>query len=206
MMNRIAMIDTETLGKWDNAVVLSVGVCMVPMEELFKPHDFTYFKQNSQTWKLSIDDQIALGRKTESGALDFWDKQPPEAQAILKPHYEDLKLADFADEFTKWIGNKWELMLLQRNGFDMVKLQHMFEVSLGRGPYPPWKYDEVFGVETFLRFNSKEQSRYGALDPKTFSHPDFVYHDAASDAALDLYRMNLVLSELPPITISSTLQ
>lgn len=195
-MKRVAVLDTETLSRWDDAVILTVGLTCVPAEEMFKPHDYDYFVDNSRTLKLSVADQLGYGRKVEEDTLAFWERQGPEAAHILTPKPSDLTLAQFDEEFTAWVGNKWDLEIWQRNSFDMPKLQHIYEINLRKKA--PWHTQQVWGVETALRLNSQHNDRYGAINPKTFEHPRFVYHDAACDAALDAYRLNLVLSGTEP--------
>lgn len=195
-MKRIAVLDTETLSRWDNAVLLTVGITMVPHEEMFKPHDYEYFLSNTHTMKLSVADQLQYGRAVEEDTLAFWERQGPEAAHVLVPTPADLTLLQFDQEFTELVGNKWDLEIWQRNSFDMPKLQHIYEMNLRKKA--PWHTQQVWGVETALRLMSRHTNRYGCIDPKTFTHPGFIYHDAGCDAALDAYRLNLMLTDTEP--------
>ncbi len=118
---------------------------------------------------------------------------------VLKASPSDLPLDQIlkvTEAFLVRHGVTWrEVRWWDRSAFDMKKFQHIFEVSLNLGPYPPWSYTEVWGIETLLKYTSKEQSRYGSIHPKNDVIPLFIYHSAMHDSALDCHRFYKLFQE-----------
>lgn len=189
-----AFIDFETLGLWDDAVILTMGLTILT-DERMKVRGLTYADMLSHSIELkyNVIEQVRdFKRKVEPSVLAWWKEQGPAASHILKPSPQDRSMKcivqdviDYAKEYEVDIG---ELRFFDRNAFDMKKLQHINEVNLNGGNYPPWDVQEVWGIETLLKFCSPQEDRYGCIDPKTFNDPAFVYHSAKCDAALDAYR------------------
>jgi hypothetical protein len=193
-------VDLETLGKWDDAVILSCGITVLLDDETSNP-GMTYagMVKRSLEIKLDVRDQVARGRKVEPGVMAWWKEQGESAAKVLKASPEDLpihKLFDSIEAFLKRFGLNWKTVrIFDRNAFDMKKLQHVFEVTIDGGRFPPWDYQEVWGIETLLKFMSPEASRYGSILPKDFKDPEFIYHNAACDAALDAFRYYKLFQE-----------
>lgn len=187
-------IDTETLGKWDDAVILTIGLTFIKdkdnhstdMNELYSK----LLKENSIEFKLDVRSQVEAGRKIEQGVFDWWKTQGDSAKCILKPLPDDIKVVNIFDVISAWLitnGLTWQTVrFFDRNAFDMKKLQHLFEVTLNLGKYPPWDYQDVWEIATLLNF--MDDGRYGFMPPKEFNHPEFIYHSAKCDAALDAIR------------------
>lgn len=70
-----------------------------------------------------------------------------------------------------------------RNMFDMTKIQHIFEETLGEQVF--WDYTAKFEFATALRFLGKD--RYGGMRPEDF--PGAIYHQPLHDAAMDHCRI-----------------
>lgn len=191
-----AFIDLETLGKWDTSVLLSLGITVIMDKELGKNITFSHLMTQSKEFKLDIVDQKARGRTVDTEVFDWWRKQGESAKRVLLPQPDDIKVDVLFQSVEAWLegyGLTWKTVrIFDRNFFDMPKLQHLNEVTLGNGSRPPWDYKDKWGIETFLKYNSDEQSRYGHIDPEAFTDPEFIYHNAACDAALDALRFNEV--------------
>lgn len=188
-----AFIDLETLGKWDDAILLSVGVCILTDEQTKQPGiDYDKLLSQSIEFKLSVADQKALGRKHEQSVMDWWKEQGDSAKKVLIPSSSDLPIAEVfksIEAFLVGFGMDWKsVRLFDRNGFDIKKLQHLWEESLKLGKDVPWDYQECWEIATILKFLSPEANRYGHVKPWDFKHPSFVYHSAKCDAALDALR------------------
>ncbi len=200
-------IDLETLGKWDSSIILSLGMTVVPNEFVITgdiDNDFTNLLSNSVEFKLGVMTQKRDGRTTDTSVLDWWKEQAannPAAAAILKPSEQDIDYMNIFHEIDCWLYTNFKTKLkdykiFDRNSFDVSKLQHLWEVTLNKGSNVPWSYKEVFEVVTLLRICSKNGDRYGDINPYEFSHPDFVYHSAKCDAALDALRIARVFKGL----------
>ena len=190
------VVDLETMGKWDDAILLTVGLTIikdgVSYGDLTTDQIYTkLLAENSVEFKLSVKSQVDLGRKMEQNVFDWWKEQGDDAKRILKPLPDDIPCTEIFDVIDRWLrshGLEWSTVrFFDRNAFDMKKLQHMYEVTLNQGKYPPWDYQEVWEVATLLNFMSG--SRYGFMPPKEFEHPEFIYHSAKCDAALDALRI-----------------
>jgi hypothetical protein len=194
------VIDKETLGKWDDAVILSIGLTYLSDVDCALPNlSYTDMLQRSVEFKLDVRSQVALGRTVDKSTMEWWQRQGESASKVLKASPEDIPVHNIFPAIEAWLKSKgvtWkEVRWFDRNAFDMKKLQHLHEVTLNLGNQPPWDYQEVWGIETMLKFMSQHQNRYGAINPYHFKDPAFVYHSAACDAALDMYRYYLLFQE-----------
>ncbi len=194
-------IDLETLGKWDSSIILSAGVTILTDEQLKQPISYSELVlSHTREFKFSIASQKALGRTFELSTLEWWKAQGEEAKKVLAPSPNDLPIEEIFTKIQAFLserGLSWkhDIRTYDRNSFDMTKLQHLWEQSLGRnGRDLPWDYKECWEIATLLKFMSPENSRYGSIDPYKFEDPAFVYHSSGCDAALDALRFHKLFS------------
>lgn len=194
-------MDFETLGVWDDSVLMSLGLFLLKDSDLKIPN-FSYkdFLDMSVEYKYDVMDQVKnYGRKIDPKTLEWWKSQGDSVNHILKKGDSDRPLSTMIDDVVQYCNSQGveidECRIFDRNqAFDIRKLHHVQQVSLQGGDYPPWDVKEVWGIETLLRFMSPQESRYGAIEPHSFDDPTFRYHSAACDAALDGYRFYLVMN------------
>lgn len=190
-------IDLETLGLNNNAVILSVGICVTE----WKPQTIEQLKERSINIKLSTRDQITkYGMTLDEEVCDFWREQGPEATSILTPSASDLlleELPEAIDRFMDSQGVKWrEYDTYDRRCFDVSKLQWVYEDALKKGHgNVPWDFRNLYEFGTALAYLGAD--RYGGIK----DCPDgLIYHNSQDDAVLDAYRLLINLEQVGLLT------
>lgn len=199
--NYLAVADSETLGRWDDAVVLSFAVIIADLTKRYTLQQLV--NERSVFIKLNIEEQIKRGRKKEKNVIDWWfgrdgKKNAPceiAKKVSLYPDAErEIELDQFATELK--IGchklgiDPRSVDWCDRNLFDLRKAQHIMEVTCGQYSSEPWDYHGVFDIVSWLRGVGVED-RYAGMKP--WEIEGFIYHDPIHDAALDFLRVQWVL-------------
>ena len=127
-MSRHCMIDLETMSVTPDAVILTLGAVH------FNPYGKGY--GDKIYFRISIDDQDALGRQIDQSTLDWWAKQDP---AIMEEAFSDqdrIPLKEAMDRFHKFA---WGCDAFWSHGatFDLVMIENVLR-QMGR-PLP-WNY------------------------------------------------------------------
>lgn len=186
-------IDLETLGLQNNAVILSVGVCVTP----WKFNTVNELRERSINIKLDVKDQITnYGMKTHPDVVNWWKEQGPDSREILKPSSNDIKLAELPGVLEKFFerhGVNWkDYDTYDRRCFDMTKLQYVYEEALGYGHGKvPWNFVHMYEFGTALSYLGAD--RYGGVRPEEVG---LIYHNSQDDAILDAYRLLKCLKEV----------
>lgn len=194
----LAVADSETLGRWDDAIVLSFAAVIA---DLTKRRTLQELVDNHCIFiKLDAKEQERLGRKKEQNVVEWWlgnEKRNPSEEArrvSLYPTADDRSIFDLSSEIslqTKSLGiDPRTIDWCDRNLFDLRKAQHIIEVTCGQFSSEPWDYHHVFDVVSWLR-GVGVQDRYAGMKP--WEIEGFVYHDPRHDAALDFLRIQWVL-------------
>lgn len=192
--NQLVTLDTETLSKWSDAVVLSIGVTG---GDITIPTTFNELIESGSFIKLDAKDQSILGRKTSPDTVDWWRKQSQENKiASFYPCENDIKISQLKGILIKKFeelcgtGNR---VYADRNLFDFSKLQHMFEETLKTEI--PWDYHNLFDFATM--FKSWGVGCYASIFPNDIPPRfGFIYHDPLHDAALDWLRTQHALVKI----------
>lgn len=128
------MIDNETLNTTPDAVILSIGAVKFHKDEIGAMGETFYAV-------LDIEEQKQRGRTVSQDTLDWWQKQSPEARAVLettdrRPVKEVLdELWDFIYDLDKSCG---ELRLWGHGSdFDNPQIASLFQMY---GMELPWKF------------------------------------------------------------------
>lgn len=140
------MVDLETLGIGNDAVVISIGACQFDIEK--KSIGSTFYMA------LDIQDQLNKGRKIDASTLKWWFSQSNAAQKIFhekaKPSEEVLKT------FAIWLGqltNKKDRKVWGNGStFDISIMEDLlatFNIET------PWMFSSVMDLRTFRRFIGK---------------------------------------------------
>lgn len=197
----LAVVDTETLGRWDDAVVLSGAVTAANLTQKYTfqelLHDHTFFV------KLNAKEQIELGRKVEKSTREWWygnGKRNPTEEArlvSLYPHEDDISIFSLADEIVKGchrIGVEPKCIdWCDRNMFDLRKIQHIIEITCKQDSREPWDYHNTFDIVSWLK-GMGQTDRYAGVKP--WEIEGMVYHDPRHDAALDFLRVQKTLVDM----------
>ena len=87
-MSNVMVMDAESLGTKDSAVVLSYGMVITDpsVEKTFEE----IYRDDTLYIKLSIKDQVSKGRTIDKSTLEWWKKQGAEASHVLSPSKDDV--------------------------------------------------------------------------------------------------------------------
>lgn len=183
------LLDLETLGTRENAVVLSLGAVAFSLYEGEK-NDYDAYILNGFYVKFSVEDQIKTwGRKTEPGTLAWWRDQGEEARKVLKPSKDDVSMIDGLTMFNAWIkatpGYKFKDSYVWSRGtyFDFPKIESMYDQAGLECGFNTWK---IRDVRTYIDILTGDT--WGKYNPRK-APQNFVAHHALHDAAMDAYRM-----------------
>lgn len=183
--DHLVVLDLETLGSRDDAVILSLGLTFSRYDEHTKT--FQQLVDEGLYLKFNIKEQLARGRKTQDRVVQWWYKQDFEAKQVLIPKPDDVSLYSLPERFAAYFKSKGltakDCDWYDRKSFDMSKLQYMFEEELGGDV--PWRPTQEFEVATAFRFLGMD--RYAGIQVKDI--PGAIYHNAVHDAAVDHLRL-----------------
>lgn len=200
--NNLAVMDTETLGRWDDAVVLSVAVTVA---DLTKAYTFDQLVAERTFFvKLNVKEQAEAGRKVEKVTLDWWNdntkwNSPSDAArkvSLIPAKDSEISMYKLTDAIT--VGchrlgiDPQKIDWCDRNLFDLKKVQHIIEITCGQYDQVPWNYHSIFDVVSWLK-GIGQMDRYAGVNPKDI--PTMVYHDPRHDAALDWLRIQKTMQE-----------
>lgn len=138
------MIDLETLGVDNDAVVVSIGACTFDLE--------TDQVGNTFYMILEIQDQLDKGRVIQADTLKWWFGQ---AEAATKVFNEKAKapimVLNTLSQWLKSVCPDSKKLKVWGNGatFDISIMQEMFKTYNIKCP---WNYAGVMDVRTFRRF------------------------------------------------------
>lgn len=157
------MLDLETLGLKNNAVVLSFAAVA------FKLYEEQPEIHNRKTWVLNLRSQFAKGRTTSDSTLQFWRDQPSAARAHWErgtPMSVELALQQLGDFFPLG-GNH----IVWANGivFDIgiiESLYHDFDVDV------PWRYNAPRDMRTLYRTFKEARTRPPSAKEGIAHHPE----------------------------------
>lgn len=157
-MTKHLMVDMETMAVTPNAVVLSLGAVH------FNPYGSGY--SDKIYFRVSIDDQDALGREVDPKTIEWWSQQDP---AIMEEAFSPdnrISLVDAMDQFHKFA---WGCDRFWSHGatFDLVMLENIYR-QLNK-PLP-WNYWQLRDTRTLFDLG---------FDPDM---PTGSKHDALQDA------------------------
>lgn len=197
----LAVADSETLGRWDDAVVLSWATTVAnltkryTLQELVDKHTFFI--------KLNVEEQLNLGRVKDKETVEWWlgtGKRHPcqEAREVsLFPRDTDTSIFQLADDIRKGchrLGvDPRAVDWCDRNLFDLRKAQHIIEVTCKQYSNEPWDYHQTFDIVSWLK-GAGQSDRYAGI--KAWELEGMVYHDPRYDAALDWLRIQKTMEDL----------
>jgi exodeoxyribonuclease VIII len=137
-MSKALMVDLETMATGPDATILTLGAVH------FNPYGNGY--GDRLYFRVSIDDQDALGREVDPATIEWWGKQDP---AIMEEAFSDedrVPLADAIDQFHKFA---WGCSTFWSHGatFDLVILENLYR-QLGK-PLP-WNFWQLRDTRTLF--------------------------------------------------------
>lgn len=180
------MIDLETLGVGQRAVILSIGAALWN-PETGVVSDFTFHIG------LEVEEQLAKGRKIDASTFGWWMQQSDEARTaivtrVAKSPREALMI------FSKWFGDMEGAEVWGHGcGFDINLMESLYA---DYGMIPPWKYNKVRDTRTLFAAAGKKMG--------DFRTPNVLAHDALQDAIYQAHETAKCLSYLEACVASGT--
>ena len=160
-MNHI-MVDLETLGTAADSVIMSIGAVKFDLEPK-KIDDEGFYTS------ITIDSNLAQGRRIQEDTLCWWMKQTPEAQIVFHEAKQPLEeaLCDFSD----WIGPGYKGQIWSNGAdFDIPMLAPAYrQFCIG----VPWRF---WDSRCFRTYKNLPGAKNVVLAPSG------VKHNALSDA------------------------
>lgn len=137
------MIDFETLGTDEDAVVISLGACFFDIENGTLGSTFYM--------AFEIEDQIKKGRVISPSTLKWWMGQSNAAKKVF--HEQAKPTQQVLQTFATWVGSVASVSKVKPWGngstFDISIIEHMFRQFQVKAP---WLYYNVMDLRTFKRF------------------------------------------------------
>lgn len=199
--NFLAVADSETLGRWDDAVLLSWAFTIADLTKRYTLKQLV--EERTVFIKLNAREQSSLGRVKDQQTVDWWlgkGKRNPceEARVVsLYPKPDDVSIYNLADEIRKGshrLGvDPRSVDWCDRNLFDLRKAQHAIEITCKQDSNEPWDYHNTFDIVSWLK-GCGQTDRYAGI--KAWELEGMVYHDPRFDAALDWLRVQKTMEDL----------
>lgn len=202
------IIDMESLGQGIDSVILSIGVVAFDAAtELERVKtvgiDQAFYELVNKGFhiKLDVEDQVkTYKRKIDTGTINWWKAQGPEARHVLARTPEDKTIPEVKDAFVEYLtkvgyagynswskrGHVWTRGMI--DGFWLQSLFRDIDVNCD-GKQFPIHWGSFRDVRTFI--DMKAQVNNGYL-PDVLKFPEpmgFVKHNAMHDVAFDLLQM-----------------
>lgn len=121
------MIDNETLATTADAVILSIGAVKFDLDTGEVANDGFYVS-------ISVDSNLALGRRISEETLIWWLKQPAAAQQVFHEPKETLEEA--LTQLSDWVGTDDYEVWSNGASFDIPMLEHAYSQI---GMEVPWR-------------------------------------------------------------------
>ncbi len=129
--NDNAMLDLETLGKGNKAVVSAIGIVM------FDPVAKTIDKANGFYQLVDVQSCVDHGLQMDVSTVLWWMKQSDAARAIYTTDKPKPKLPSVLDALIEWFGGRDIPVWGNGATFDNVILRNAFNAC---GHEAPWSY------------------------------------------------------------------
>ena len=195
------IIDFETMGtEPTNCAVIDVSVMVFDWDKMLSDDPYTVRDiTRTKTFKLSVADQVKnYNYLVEQGVLEFWQQQPKEVKAKIKPQTTDLTVQEFVKQFHDYIIDanvkRW---WSRSNTFDPVILTRLFD-SQGKKEhlYGYLKYYLVRDTRTYIdaKFNFENQKNgFCPVADEAAWEATFKPHDSSWDILADVLRLQAIV-------------
>jgi len=188
--------DYETLS--EDQFVAPV-VCVAGIE-----FDSERFVDNPYTWeellditkfqKYNVQEQVEkYGRKIRKFTLDWWKRQEPEVQELLKPSDEDVSV----DELYNFLCDELNMVTAKKvwtrgNTFDPIVTLSMFNATGHKDRTPWWTIRDVRSYIEGFTYGTDIKHYFVPKDVED----KFKQHDPRHDVAMDVYRMQFLINTM----------
>jgi hypothetical protein len=169
------MVDLETLGTAADAVILSIGAVRFDLES--EQMDDAGFYAS-----ISIESNLAAGRRIQEDTLCWWLKQSAAAQQVF--HEPKIELHAALDNFAEWVGDPTHFMWSNGADFDLPMLAHAYRQASCPAP---WRFYDSRCMRTY-----KNLPQAKTVSVKRIG----VHHNALSDAIYQACAVQAIHKEL----------
>ena len=143
-----AMLDLETLGVTNNAVILTVGCVKFDPFNTDEPHSPLYFA-------IDINEQQDKGRIVDNGTVEWWGKQSQAAQDAAMIEEGRVSMEDAAAQISKFmvgVNKVWA----QGPLFDIAMLEDFYAMV---GKTVPWQFYNIRDSRTVFDMGDDSAKR-----------------------------------------------
>ncbi len=194
------IFDFETLGQ--NTQTCPVIDCsfIVVQEDSMGNNEYTFdaLVNSCSKIKLDVSEQVKkYGYKVEKSTVKWWESQGEEARKNIAPKASDVSLREFCEEVLSYLNgfSKIDYWWARSNTFDPIILERLFR-DCGL-------IDEFNQVLKFWAVRDTRSFINGALGfdfsdkfiPDEKLKEKFVAHDSRHDVAMDILRMQAIISD-----------
>jgi hypothetical protein len=195
------LFDFETLCNRPSSKVVSFSAVVFNENELDVFKDLVNDEKRTFNCKISVKGTKQSHRTISQEVLDWWAKQPPEVQSILRSSDEDVELDDMILNFKEFLDvngvcEKNSLGYVRGPSFDfaiMSDIVHQFGLFKDRGY-------SMFPVAFWNQRDIRSAIAYALLDPQLRKVPvqkgtfdGFVKHNSLHDCCKDVILLQTVL-------------
>ncbi len=181
------MLDIETVGKFDNSVLLSIAAIPFSLDE--KPESFQELldRETNLFIKFRVKDQIkgidCIPRYFDTDTAAWWKKQGSDAiEVSVLPKDSDLGVFEGLTKLKDWCARMNPKVVWTRGNLDFSVIQHIWETSGMHGPCPI-HYTSIRDVRTAVDLLYGSSNGYVKTEVPAVG---LCKHDPTHDCALDI--------------------
>lgn len=180
-MNKLWVLDCESLGICDNAVILSIGMTYFSIGEECSFQDLI---QRGFYVKCDRKEQAEKGLKIEKETVSWWEDQGDEAREVLS-NKDTVKFKYWSKDFASYLMDnefKNDSIIMSRHLIDERWVNNLFLAFKGERIFNYWCFRDTATALDLLTGN-----------PTGFyvDLPGFIKHNALHDVAADGMKLKL---------------
>lgn len=192
------LFDIETLGAESNSVMLCASFLVYDLiQDIHTP--IQDLESRVKTFKLSVDDQIAVGRTKDPETVAWWKEQLQEAphlRNLLARSENDLTITQFYSKLSAWLKdegyNRKTDFAWQRGTIDIMIIDSLFNsagYSTKDRPIMWWKIRDLRTAIDLLGDTDLNGYTRGIKDRLNEVIPGFTKHNPAHDILMEVVQL-----------------
>ena len=135
------MLDIETLATSPDSVILTFGAVK------FNPFEAYQELDNGLYFRISVDEQLALGRRVDDSTVAWWGTQNEQVREEALGENDRVSLQEFSKELNRFVVGA-DRIWAQGPVFDIVILENLYR-QLAKPT--PWPYYVIRDSRTLLK-------------------------------------------------------
>lgn len=144
------MLDLETLGVTNDAVILTLGAVKFDPHSANEPHSPLYFA-------IDITEQQDKGRIIDPGTVEWWGRQSQEAQDAALGEDNRISMTEAINQLNKFMVGVTDIYC-QGPTFDICMLENFYAMV---GKSVPWQFWQIRDSRTIFKlvgYDSKKNN------------------------------------------------